>query len=317
MQRSSLNIRSAVVNGPLGTVGMALVNNLLQKGIETWAVCYPEDRRISSLPEGAKVIACDMRQITSLKGKIPTPIDAFFHLAWMGTIGPGRNDALIQTENIRCAVEAVQTAKALGCKVFVGTGSQAEYGRIEGKVTADAPCFPINGYGIAKLCAGQLTRLACSQNGIRHVWARILSVYGPGDGPLSVIPTILDKLMKKEKPALTKGEQQWDFCYSADAAEALYCMAVSGKDSAVYPVGSGQTRTLREYFEITRDTVDPALPLGIGELPYPPGQVMHLQADLAPLQRDTNFEPKVPFEEGIRLTVQAYKEQLKRGEAGR
>ena len=36
-------IRSAVVNGPLGTVGMALVKNLLEKGIETWAVCYPGD----------------------------------------------------------------------------------------------------------------------------------------------------------------------------------------------------------------------------------------------------------------------------------
>ena len=304
------DIRSAVVNGPLGTVGMALCRKLLEKNITTWAVCYPGDARIARLPEGVRVIECDMREIGRLKDLIPEKTDAFFHLAWMGTIGPGRNNAEIQTENIRCAVAAAAAAKELGCEVFAGVGSQAEYGRIEGKVKADAPCFPVNGYGIGKLCAGQMTRLACGQLGLRHVWARILSAYGPGDGPLSVVPSMLDKLLRGEKPALTKGEQLWDFCYSEDVAEALICMARDGKDGAVYPIGSGQARPLREYFEIIRDAVDPSLPLGIGELPYPENQVMHLEADLTPLQADTGFRPQVPFEEGIRRTIAAYKAQM-------
>jgi len=306
-----MEIRSAVVNGPLGTVGMALVRNLLEKGIETWAVCYPGDRRIENLPAGARIVECDMREIQRLPEKV-SHADAFFHLAWMGTIGPGRNDTLLQTENVRCAVDAAKVAKQMSCQVFVGVGSQAEHGRIEGKVTSEAPCFPTTGYGIAKLCAGQMTRLECSHLGIRHVWARILSAYGPGDGPLSVIPSMLDKLLKGEKPALTKGEQLWDFCFSGDVAEALYCMAVSGKDGKIYPVGSGKVRLLREYFEVVRDAVDPSLPLGIGELPYNENQVMHLRADLTPLYEDTGFVPKVSFEEGIQITLRAYREQLEK-----
>lgn len=302
-------IRSAVVNGPLGTVGMALVKNLLEKNIETWAVCYPGDPRIRFLPEGTKIVECDMREIHMLTQFI-SGADAFFHLAWMGTIGPQRDNTLTQTENIRCAVEAAKIAGKLGCKVFVGVGSQAEHGRIEGKVTADAPCYPNNGYGIAKLCAGQMTRLECAQLGIRHVWARILSAYGPGDGPMSVIPTMLNKLLKGEKPALTKGEQLWDFCYSGDVAEALYCMAVSGKNGKIYPVGSGEVRQLKEYFEVVRDTVNPDLPLGIGELPYNKNQVMHLQADLTPLREDTGFEPHTSFEEGIKLTLEDFRKRL-------
>ena len=304
-------IRKAIVNGPLGTVGLALVKNLLEKGIETWAVCYPGDPRIRRLSEGAKIVECDMREIASLSKTVTDQIDAFFHLAWMGTIGPGRNDALVQTENIRCAVEAAKTAVKLGCRVFVGVGSQAEYGRIEGLVTADAPCFPNNGYGIAKLCAGQMTRLECSRLGMDHVWARILSAYGPGDGPLSVIPTIMDQLLKGKKPSLTKGEQLWDFCYSGDVAEALYRMAVSGKNGKIYPVGSGKVRPLREYFGLVRDAINPELPLGIGELLYPENQVMHLQADLTPLTEDTGFIPETSFEDGIRMTVAAYQEQMK------
>ena len=300
-------LHSAVVNGPLGTVGLALVQALTRRGISTWAVCYPGDKRISRLPPEARVIELDMRDIESLPAQIPDGTDAFFHLAWMGSIGPGRDNALLQTENIRCAVMAVHAAKALNAGVFIGAGSQAEHGRIDGLVTADAPCFPSTGYGMAKLCAGQMSRMTCRQLGLRHEWARILSAYGPGDGPLSVIPTILNKLLHGETPDLTRGEQEWDFCYSEDVAEALYAMAERGKDGAVYPVGSGQTRTLRAYFEAARDAVDPSLPLNIGALPYPPNQVMRLQADLTPLREDTGFEPQIPFEEGIRRTVAYWK----------
>ena len=134
-----MQIKRAVVNGSLGTIGIALAKQLLEKGAGVYAVAFPGDPRIGRIPEGAKVIECDMREIRKLTEMISEPVDAFFHLAWAGAIGEGRDDMLLQTENIRCAIEANKTAKALGAEVFVGTGSQAEYGRIEGSVTADAP----------------------------------------------------------------------------------------------------------------------------------------------------------------------------------
>lgn len=303
-------IKSAVVNGALGSVGLALVEKLLSKGIETYAVVYPGEPRISILPKAARIVSCDMREIAKLKEKIESPVDAFFHLAWMGTIGTGRDDMLLQTENIRCAVEAAKVAAELKCQVYVGVGSQAEHGRVEGLVKPETPCFPTTGYGMAKLCAGQMTRVVCKQLGIRHVWARILSVYGPNDGPLSVTSVIMDKLMAGEKPSLTAGEQLWDYLYADDAAEGLYCMALSGRDGAVYPLGSGQVRTLQAYFEMIRDAVDPALSLGLGEVSYAPNQVMHLQADLTTLTADTGFSPKVSFEDGIKETVRVRKANM-------
>lgn len=303
-------INSAVVNGSLGTIGIALVKRLIENGVsKVYAVVYPGDPRITRIPEEAIVVPCDMREIRKLKEQISDPVDAFFHLAWMGTIGDGRNDMELQTENIRCAIEAAKTAKELGCQVFVGVGSQAEHGRIEGKVTADAPCFPTNGYGIAKLCAGQMTRITCQQLGIRHEWARVLSVFGANDSPLSVISILLDKLTKGEKPSLTAGEQMWDYIYADDAADAMICMAQSGKDGRIYPIGSGQCRPLREYFEILRDEIDPSLPLGIGEVPYPPNQVMHLEADISELAMDTGFKPKVSFQDAAKIVVRQYKQR--------
>ena len=110
------------------------------------------------------------------------PYDVFYHFAWGGTTGDGRNDCEIQEKNIRYALDAAALAKRFGCSAFVGAGSQAEYGRVEGNLNSQTPAFPENGYGMAKLCAGQMTRLYCRQAGMRHVWTRILSIYGPGDG---------------------------------------------------------------------------------------------------------------------------------------
>ena len=304
-----MELNCAVVNGSLGTIGIALAKQLLAKGIRVYAVAFPGDPRIARIPAGAEVIQCDMREIGKLTELIPERVDAFFHLAWAGAIGEGRDNMTLQTGNIQCAIDAAKTAKALGCRVYVGVGSQAEHGRIEGRVTANAPCFPTTGYGMAKLCAGQMTRTVCRQLGMRHEWARVLSVFGANDGPLAVTSIILDKLLKGEKPSLTAGGQMWDYIYADDAADALICMAENGKDGKIYPVGSGQARPLREYFEMIRDAVDPALPLGLGEIPYPPNQVMHLQADISELTEDTGFRPKVSFEEAARTVVKQYKER--------
>ena len=306
-----LTIRRAVVTGGTGAVGVALCRHLLERGAEVWAVVNPASRRLSNLPEGVRVVPCDLGDLASLPSLITGPMDAFFHLGWAHTIGPGRNDAASQIENIRCAVEAARAAAALGCQVFVGAGSQAEHGPGGGLIRPDTPCAPVNGYGIAKLCAGQMTRLECARLGLKHCWVRILSVYGPHDGPLSVIPTIVTALLRGEKPSLTAGEQQWDFLYAGDAARGLLAVAERGRDGVVYPLGSGQTRQLREYFAIVRDAIDPGLPLGLGELPYPPGQAMLLQADLTALTADTGFVPQTAFEDGIRLTIESFRQETR------
>ena len=67
---------------------------------------------------------------------------------------------------------------------------------------------------------------------------------------------------------------------------------------------------MRNVLELMRDAVDPSLPLGLGEIPYAPNQVMRLQADIEPLARDTGFRPRVPFEDGIRETVKAIRARM-------
>lgn len=297
-------IKSAVVTGPTGAVGTALCRHMTEQGITVWAVTRPGSARAEHLREirGVRLVECDAAALERLPGLIPAA-DAFFHLAWVKTTGQGRNDMPAQIDNIRYTIDAVRAAKALGCKVFLGAGSQAEYGRVDHALTPETPCFPENGYGMAKLCAGQMSRTECARLGIDHIWPRILSVYGPYDGENALIPALIRKLLKGERMPLTAGEQIWDYLYAGDAARALVLLALRGKNGAVYPLGSGGARPLREYIGALRDAIDPALALGLGEIPYGEKQVMHLEADISALNDDIGFVPETDFRTGVRETI--------------
>lgn len=302
-------IKSAVVTGPTGAIGTALCMELAASGIKVYAVCRPGTSRAAAVPkhENIEIVYCDVADLQNLEELIPNGADAFYHFAWAHTIGPGRNDMPAQIQNVQYTIDAVQAAAALGCKVFVGAGSQAEYGRVEGVLRPETPCFPENGYGMAKLCAGHMSRVECQKYGIDHIWTRILSVYGPGDGQATMISGVIRQLLAGEKPALTAGIQQWDYLYSGDAGRAFALLAKQGIGSKTYVLGGGTAKPLKEYIMQLRDAIDPALPLGFGEIPYGPLQVMHLEADITELKRDTDFVPQVPFEEGIRNTIDRIK----------
>lgn len=301
----------AIITGPTGTLGTALCRVLTGAGHEVIAVVRPGSRRAAAAAgiPGVRVIPCDLNRLSDLKEAGLPHCDWFFHLGWAGTFGPDRQNARLQDENIEAALTAVDLAAVLGCQSFVFAGSQAEYGRFEGALRGDTPCRPETGYGVAKLCAGQLTRLLCQNYGIRHIHCRILSLYGPGDGENTMISAAIRAFLQGEAGAFTAGEQLWDYLYSEDAARAMALMAEKGKDSAIYPLGSGTGRPLRDYILTIRDLIDPALCPGLGAVPYGQNQVMHLVADISDLQRDTDFQPQVDFAEGIRRTIAFWKEK--------
>lgn len=299
-------MKSAVITGPTGAIGMALIRCLAKNKVKVYAVVRPDSSRSNRITESeyVKKVYCDLDNIQRLPEMIPDGAEVFYHFGWDGTFGNSRNNMHGQNLNVKYALDAVLAAKELGCTTFIGAGSQAEYGRVEGKLSSHTPAFPENGYGMAKLCAGQMTRGMCEQYGIRHIWTRILSIYGPYDGEGTLVTSTLKKLLAGGKPSCTAGEQQWDYLYSDDAANAMYLIGQKGISGSVYCIGSGKVKPLREYIECMRDAIDKDLELGIGEIPYPDRQVMYLCADISELEKDTGFVPQVTFDEGIRKTIE-------------
>ena len=296
-------IKRAMITGGTGMLGLALMRLLVQEGIEVLVLVHPGSSKCDRIPSHPliRAVPCGLEDLHELQ--VEETYDAFFHFAWAGTYGDGRNQMYLQTDNIRYTLDAVELARRSGCQVFCGAGSQAEYGRVEGKLSSATPVHPETGYGMAKLCAGKMSRRMCAGYGMRHIWFRILSTYGPFDGAQTMVMSGIRQMLAGQRPRYTKGEQLWDYLHCDDAARAFYLAACRGKDGAVYCVGSGQPRYLKEYITAIRDAAAPGMEIGLGEVPYFENQVMYLCADLTELTEDTGFVPQISFEEGIAETV--------------
>lgn len=299
-----------IITGATGSIGMALINKCIKEKTEMWIICRKNSPRRRWIPvnEYINIVEGDLDELESID--IPKDkYDAFYHLGWAGTFGEVRNNIEIQEKNIQYTLDAVKLAHRSGCRRFIGIGSQAEYGRADGALFPGMPEKPENGYGMAKLCAGQLSRLMCSQIGMEHIWIRVLSVYGPYDGSNTLISTVIRSLLEGTHVALTKGEQIWDYLYSEDAAEAIYRLGMKGKNGKIYILGSGEVRKLKDYVEIIKKILNGNDEIGYGDLPYSSEQVMHLEADISELTKDTGFVPQIDFEQGIKNTIKWIKNQ--------
>lgn len=302
--------RRAVITGASGMIGVALAQQCTAAGEDVLAICHRGSSKNEVLRRltGVEVLEADLDEYVRLAGEQwEKSYDTFYHLAWAGTAGQARNDMALQTDNIRYTLDAVELANRMGCRTFVGVGSQAEYGRCQEPLRPETPAFPETGYGMAKLCAGQMSRYSCEQRGIRHIWARVLSVYGPYGGQ-DMITIALQKLLRGDHMRFTAGEQVWDYLYSEDAAYALWLMAERGVSGRTYVLGKGQSHPLREYLDTLYRVVCEEMncngrrvgTIGIGELPYGECQLMYLAGDVTELCQDTGFVPRVSFEEGIK-----------------
>lgn len=304
-------MKRIVVTGATSMIGAALIEECVKNNIEVYAVVRKSSGKQNRLPDSELVhlIDCSLETLEQLPKLIPEKCDTFYHIAW-GNTGENRNCSTeLQSRNISYTLVAVRTAHALGCKRFIGAGSQAEYGPMNvEKISPDSPTNPTTPYGASKLASGHLAGMLCRELGMECIWPRIFSVYGIYEKETTMIASGLRKMLRGEPTEFTPAMQRWDYLYSKDAGRAYYLIGEKGRDGAVYCVGSGKARPLRDYILKMAEITGVEAP-GIGVRPYPSGAVMNLCADTENLYADTGFTPEYTFEEGIRETIAWLKSQ--------
>ena len=117
-----------------------------------------------------------------------------------------------------------------------------------------------------------------------------------------MIPTVIEQLLSGDRPALTAAEQQWDFLYVDDAAQAIVTVAKSDRGRGVFNLGSGVPNELKQVVGKLRDLIDTNLPLGFGDLPYGKNQIMHLEADVTRL-KELGWTPATALNQGLDATI--------------
>jgi len=301
-------MRSLLVTGASGFVGSCVVRQLIAADRRVAVLLRKESdrRRLGERLDGVTIIDGDLADIGRSRSAIAAfAPDGVLAIGWQGVKNYDRNDPG-QCDNVAWIVALCRLAAEIGCRHFIGLGSQAEYGPCAGAIDETTPTHPTTLYGAAKLAAALLLERIAAVTEMRFAWLRLFSSYGPDDDPSWLIPFIVLKLLKGEKPALTEGAQIWDYIHVADVAQAIIKTADSDA-TGIFNLGSGQAYSLRRIIEQVRDHIDPALPLGFGEIPYRPDQVMHLEANIARLKAATGWAPQISLADGLAETIDWYR----------
>lgn len=283
-----------VITGASCFIGKPLTEKLLEQGNKVYAVVRNPEKITIKDPK-LEIIRCSMNEYPMLVNMIDESIDVFYHLAWNGTRGADRLNEDMQRKNTVNSLNAVRIAHELGAKVFVGIGSQAEYGNCEGVVTEEYPTAPTTAYGKQKLEVCIKGRQMADELGMKFLWPRIFSAYGIGDFEGTLVISSLRKMLRNEPVQLSACTQLWDFLNLRDVVSAL--IVLPDAESGIYNLASGEHRVLREFVEEMKRISGSS-----SQLLYGTNQnsvVVSFMPNSDKLKKAINWQPQVGFEAGI------------------
>jgi dTDP-glucose 4,6-dehydratase len=183
-----------------------------------------------------------------------------------------------------------------------------------------SPINPKSIYATAKVAADFLTMNYHDAFGLPGVVTRMFNNYGPRQNPRYVTGTIITQALERPEIELGALDPLRDFCFCTDGVRGHLTVAAQGIPGDVYVYGQGENISMADWS---------AMILRIGEQAgywpagreivstrarYRPGasEVMALRVGYEKLNRETGWQPKVSWEEGIARTIAWYAENKPR-----
>lgn len=303
-------MKKVVVTGGTGFIGSWLVRELVQHHVEVIAlvrnICTAKFDAIEN-KSLLTLIQYGTKEYEALQENTEQ-IDAFYHLAWAGVSTEQKNEGQLQLENIRFSMEMLEYARKIRANRFFGMGTVAEYAFAENTIEANGGRqTPNDMYGAAKTSAHYMLETYARNLEMPFNWIVLPSTFGEGRRDDNIITYTITTLLRGERPQYGMLMQMWDFLYVGEVARALRLIGEKGIPGKTYGIGSGVYRQLKDYIVKIRDIINPELELGIGDIPALSDKAFSSCVNIYELVKDTGFEPKVSFEEGIHKTIAYYK----------
>lgn len=298
-----------VITGATSFIGLALLQELADRH-QLMVVVRPDSENKGLLPrhEHIHMIQKDLADIGTLE-ELPTgTVDVWIHMGWNGSGSRNRKNQELQQSNIGMVLDAVRTASRFGCRRFIFSGSQAEYGIHQEKITEETRCHPVSEYGKAKLETGNQAKTLCKSLNIEYIHTRIFSVYGPGDHPWTLVNTCLDTFLADQTMVMGDCTQWWNFLYIEDMAKAMAALVEKEQlPEGIYNIAGDDTRILREFVTEMHELCGGRGSCSYGELPVNAEGAANLNPDITKIKQATGWKPEISFAEGIKRIIQAKK----------
>jgi nucleoside-diphosphate-sugar epimerase len=296
---------TTLLTGATGFLGRHCLAALRARGHEVHAVA----RSAPSDPAGAHWHGVDLTD-PGASARLVAEVrpSVLLHLAWHAV--PGEYWA--SPENLRWVEASLALLREFarhGGRRVVMAGSCAEYDWRAGDCSESlTPTNPASLYGAAKHAVQVVLTAYGRQTGLSSAWARVFFVYGPHEHPRRLVPSVIRALLAGEPAECSSGQQQRDFLYVEDVADALVAITESPVTGPVN-VGSGVPVAVRDLVAGIAAEQGGAHLIRWGARPAAEGVAPRVVADVGRLSREVGWRPRWDLKAGLRRTVQWWADQ--------
>jgi nucleoside-diphosphate-sugar epimerase len=245
-------MNSAIVAGANGFVGSAVVAHLVKQGIHVVSIGR---RKRDNKSKSEIYLEIDMDNINSLEGELRRKnwdfekSCVFYNFSWCGNLVLTDGTLDQQMKNVFNSVEAVKTAKQLGCSKFINCGTLEETFCEENLIALNSKYqLTQKNYVLAKLASRDFSKFTAYSNQIDYIHTRLSVPFSAGFTRNSYIENNLRLLTKKMPIEEPKNNNIFDLINVNDVADAYFKIGLQGKNLSDYFIGSDSPAKLQDYF---------------------------------------------------------------------
>lgn len=303
-----------LVTGGAGFIGSHLTEALRRRGDAVRVVdsLITGHRENLAHLEGVEFLEGDLADLDVARRAV-AGIDLVLHQAAIPSVPRSVSDPLTSNRaNVDATLTLLVAARDAGVRRVVYAASSSAYGNTPTLPKHEGmPSSPLSPYALQKLVGEQYMQMFTELYGLETVSIRYFNVFGPRQDPSSpysgVISLFVRALLEGRAPTIYgDGEQTRDFTYVANVVDGvLRACEAPGASGHVINVATGTRVSLNQLYAALAEILGCSLSPDYASPRA--GDVRDSQADISKARRLLGFEPIVPFEDGLRATVEWYR----------
>jgi nucleoside-diphosphate-sugar epimerase len=306
-----------LVTGGAGFIGSHIAETLVGRGDSVRVLDDLSTGKMENLAgflSRIEFVEGDIRDLETCR-RAAEGVETVFHEAALASVVRSVADPLLNDSiNVGGTLNLLLAAKDAGVRSFVLASSSAVYGddpampKVEGREGK-----PLSPYGVSKFVDEKYAQVFHVLHGLNAVALRYFNVFGPRQDPHSeysaVIPLFISKMLRGERPTIYgDGEQSRDFIFVGDVVRANLAAAASAAAAGeAINVACGVGTTVNGLLAAVNGVLGTRI-VAVRKDPRP-GDILHSTADIAKAGRLMGYEPSLTFLEGLKTTVDWYKQR--------
>ena len=297
-----------LVTGGAGFIASHVVDLYIANGHEVVVLDDLSTGRASNLNPKARFIQMDIRDPRIEDVFENERPDAVNHHAAQMDVRRSIVEPLFDADvNILGSINLIENARKKGVRHFVYISSGgAAYGEPKYlPCDEEHPVDPICQYGASKHTVEHYLYMYHVNYGLDYTVLRYPNVFGPRQDPkgeAGVVAIFTGQMLAGKQVVINgDGEQERDFVYVGDCANANLLAVTKAHPSGIYNLGSATGTNINQIFQVLKEII--GYPLEAVHGPAKLGETRKIYLDASKAKQELGWQQQVSFMDGMKKTV--------------